>query len=35
LDVAAVFDDVRALDALLDTEPDLATSLFLKPTASP
>jgi hypothetical protein len=26
---------ITALDALLAAEPDLATSLFLKPTASP
>jgi len=33
-DPATIGRLVTALDALLDTEPDLATSLFLKPTPS-
>ena len=34
-DPATIGRLVTALDALLHTEPDLATSLFLKPAASP
>lgn len=34
-DPATIGQLVTSLDALIDTEPDLATSLFLKPTTSP
>lgn len=34
-DPATIGRLVTALDALLVTEPELATSMFLKPTASP